>query len=316
MKKSPWRLAWELPRDAFSAWIEDFAPSMGAALAYYTIFSLAPMLVIVIAVAGFFFGEQVAQGEIFIQLNDMVGSTAASAIEALLQSVSEPGKGIIAATVGMLTLMIGATAVFGELQSALDRIWKVPDARRGGIRNLIFKRLLSFGMVLGLGFMLLISLILSAALAAFSKWWGNVLGGWGMVLDLLNYGVTFLIITGLFAMIYKFMPSVKIPWRDVWIGALVTAVLFTIGKWAIGLYLGTTNMASGFGAAGSLVVLLAWIYYSAQIFLLGAEFTRVFAQQHGSMAAQNSAANNAADRTVIDTTPATNETITADPTAF
>lgn len=284
MKKSEWRLAWELPRDAFSAWVEDFAPSMGAALAYYTIFSLAPMLVIVIGIAGFFFGEQVAQGEIFVQLNDMVGATAASAIEALLQSVSEPGKGIIAATVGVVTLMIGATAVFGELQSALDRIWKVPNARRGGIRDLLFKRLLSFGMVLGLGFMLLVSLILSAALAAFSKWWGSVLDGWSMVLDLLNYGVTFLIITGLFAMIYKFMPSVKISWRDVWVGSLVTSVLFIVGKWAIGLYLSTTDMASGFGAAGSLVVLLAWIYYSAQIFLLGAEFTRVFAQQHGSQA--------------------------------
>jgi membrane protein len=146
----------------------------------------------------------------------------------------------------------------------------------------VFKRLLSFGMVLGLGFMLLVSLILSAALAAFAKWWSGMLGGWTIVLEVVNFAVSFGVVTGLFAMIYKFMPSTRIPWRDVWVGAFVTALLFTIGKSAIGIYLGTTNMASGFGAAGSLVVLLAWIYYSAQIFLLGAEFTWVFAQHHGS----------------------------------
>lgn len=282
MKKSRLQQAWRLTKDAAAAWVDDFAPSMGAALAYYTIFSLAPMLVIVIAVAGFFFGHQAAQGEIIMQLRDMVGSTGASAIEALLKSASEPGQGIIAATMGILTLMIGATAVFGELQSALDRIWKVPPVKKGGIRNLLLKRLLSFGMVMGLGFMLLVSLILSAALAAFGKWWGNVLGGWTIVLEILNLAISFGVITGLFAMIYKFMPRATIPWRDVWVGSVITALLFTIGKFAIGLYLGTTNMASGFGAAGSLVVLLVWIYYSAQIFLLGAEFTWVFAQQHGS----------------------------------
>jgi membrane protein len=172
--------------------------------------------------------------------------------------------------------------VFGELQSALDRIWKVEVKKKGGLRALIFKRLLSFGMVLGLGFMLMVSLILSAALAAFAKWWSGMLGGWTIVLEALNFVVSFGVITGLFAMIYKFMPSTRIPWRDVWVGAIVTALLFTIGKSAIGIYLGTTNMASGFGAAGSLVVLLAWVYYSAQIFLLGAEFTWVFAKHHGS----------------------------------
>jgi membrane protein len=276
--------AWKLVKDALAAWVEDFAPSMGAALAYYTIFSLAPMLVIVIAVAGLFFGQEAAQGEIVAQLQGMVGATAASAVEALLKSASKPGQGIVAAALGIFTLMLGATAVFGELQSALDRIWKIPSSKKGGIRNLVLKRLLSFGMVLGLGFMLLVSLVLSAALAAFGKWWGDMLGGWGIVLELLNFAVSFGVITGLFAMIYKFMPSAQIPWRDVWVGAIVTAVLFTVGKSAIGIYLGTTNMASGFGAAGSLVVLLAWIYYSAQIFLLGAEFTWVFAQQHGSQA--------------------------------
>jgi membrane protein len=279
------RQAWTLSKNAVNAWVDDFAPSMGAALAYYTIFSLAPMLVIVIAIAGFFFGQEAAQGEIVAQLHELVGDTGASAVEALLKSASEPGQGIVAASIGIVTLLIGASAVFGELQSALDRIWKVQTNKKGGIRGLVFKRLLSFGMVLGLGFMLLVSLVLSAALAAFAKWWSGMLGGWTVVLEVLNFAVSCGVVTGLFAMIYKFMPSTRIPWRDVWVGALVTALLFTIGKSAIGIYLGTTNMASGFGAAGSLVVLLAWIYYSAQIFLLGAEFTWVFAQHHGSQAA-------------------------------
>jgi len=278
-------LAWKLTKNAVAAWSDDFAPSMGAALAYYTIFSLAPMLVIVIAIAGFFFGREAAQGEIVTQLHGLVGPTGASAVEALIKSASAPGRGIIAATIGVVTLMIGATAVFSELQSALDRIWKVPPKSKSGLRNLVFKRLLSFGMVLGLGFMLLVSLVLSAALAAFAKWWSGMLGGWTVVLEALNFLVSFGVITGLFAMIYKFMPTVTIPWRDVWVGAVVTALLFTIGKSAIGIYLGRTDMASGFGAAGSLVVLLAWIYYSAQIFLLGAEFTWVFSQMHGSRAA-------------------------------
>ncbi len=285
MNDSLIRQAWWLTRDAVKAWIDDFAPSMGAALAYYTIFSLAPMLIIVIAIAGFFFGQEAAQGEIVQQLHGIMGPTGASAVEGLLKSASEPGQGIIAAALGVLTLVIGATAVFGELQSALDRIWKVPVATdSGGIWKLLRKRILSFGMVMGLGFMLLVSLILSAALAALGKWWGNVLGGWGFVLEGLNLVVSFAVITGLFAMIYKFMPRASIPWRDVWVGSGVTAMLFTIGKFLIGLYLGKTNMASGFGAAGSLVILLVWIYYSAQIFLLGAEFTWVFAQRHGSLA--------------------------------
>ena len=272
--------AWAITKEAVTAWVDDFAPSMGAALAYYTIFSLAPMLIIVIAIAGFFFGQTTAQGEIIQQLRDLVGDTGAAAIEGLLKSVSEPGKGIVAAALGALTLMIGATAVFGELQSALDRIWKVPpETKRGGLWKMARKRLLSFGMVTGLGFMLLISLVLSAALAALGKWWGNILGHWGVVLQILNLAVSFAVITGLFAMIYKFMPRASIPWRDVWVGAAVTAMLFTLGKFLIGLYLGGTSMASGFGAAGSLVILLAWIYYSAQIFLLGAEFTWVFSQR-------------------------------------
>ncbi len=294
MKENYLQQAWSLTREAVQAWVNDFAPSMGAALAYYTIFSLAPMLIIVIAIAGFFFGQTTAQGEIILQLRDMVGDTGAAAVEGLLKSVSKPGQGIIAATLGILTLMIGATAVFGELQSALDRIWKVPAETKGGIWKMLRKRLLSFGMIMGLGFMLLVSLILSAALAALGKWWGDVLGTWNIVLQILNLAVSFGVITSLFALIYKFMPRAIIPWRDVWVGAVVTALLFTMGKFLIGLYLGKTDMASGFGAAGSLVILLAWIYYSAQIFLLGAEFTWVFSQRRlARMAAENSPAQHA-----------------------
>lgn len=293
MKENYLQQAWSLSKEAVTSWINDFAPSMGAALAYYTIFSLAPMLIIVIAIAGFFFGQNTAQDEILLQLRDLVGDTGAVAVEGLLKSVSKPGQGIIAATLGILTMMIGATAVFGELQSALDRIWKVPpNTKRGGLWNLVRKRLLSFGMVMGLGFMLLISLVLSAALAALSKWWSNILGDWGIVLELLNMSVSFAVVTSLFAMIYKFMPRANIPWPDVWVGSIVTALLFSLGKFMIGLYLGKTNMASGFGAAGSLVILLAWIYYSAQIFLLGAEFTWVFSQRRlARMAATESIAS-------------------------
>lgn len=212
MKATLLQQAWSLTRDAVAAWIEDFAPSMGAALAYYTIFSLAPMLIIVIAIAGFFFGQDAAQGAIVVQLRDLMGDTGASAVEGLLKSASEPGQGIIAATLGILTLMIGATAVFGELQSALNRIWKVPaEKERSGIWTLLRTRMLSFGMVMGLGFMLLISLVLSAVLAALGKWWGDILGSWSIVLQLLNLAVSFTVITGLFAMIYKFMPRARIP---------------------------------------------------------------------------------------------------------
>lgn len=274
---------WSMTKAAVSSWLDDFAPSMGAALSYYTLFSLAPMLIIVIAVAGLIFGQEAAQGEIVAQLRGLMGNEGALAVQGLLKSVSQPGKGAIATVIGVVTLLIGATAVFAELQSALDRIWHVPATKKeSGLWNLIHTRLLSFGMVLGLGFMLLVSLVVSAALAALGNWWGGFFGDWETVLQVLNFVVSFGVVTGMFAMIYKFMPSAKIPWRDVWIGAAVTALLFTIGKFLIGLYLGKSDIASGFGAAGSLVILLVWVYYSAQIFLLGAEFTWVYSHRHGS----------------------------------
>jgi len=275
------RRLWQLVKDSVAAWIDDYAPSMGAALAYYALFSIAPLLVIVIAIAGFVFGAEAAQGAIVAQLEGLLGEEGATAVEGLLRSASEPGRGVVATIVGAVTLVIGATTVFAELQSALDRIWEVPSAERpSGLWSLLRQRLLSFGMILVLGFLMLVSLVLSAALAALGEWWGAFFAaGWEAVLHAVNFSVSFGLATGLFAAIYKMMPRADIAWRDVWVGALVTALLFTIGKFLIGLYLGKSGVTSGFGAAGSMVVLLIWVYYSAQIFLLGAEFTWVYAHR-------------------------------------
>ena len=268
---------------AVKAWVDDYAPSMGAALAYYTLFSLAPLLIIVIAVSGMVFGQEAAQGEIVVQLRGIMGEEGAVAVQGILKAAREPAQGIVATIVGIVVLLLGATAVFGELQSALDRIWRVPAPDgESGIWHLLRTRLLSFGLVLGLGFLLVVSLVVSAALAALGKWWGGWFEGWDVVLEILNFAVSFGIFTLLFAMIYKIMPRARISWRDVWTGAAVTALLFTVGKVLIGLYLGKSGLASGFGAAGSLVVLLAWVYYSAQIFLFGAEYSWVYANRCGS----------------------------------
>ena len=284
MKLRAW---WQLVKQAGDAWIDDYAPSMGAALAYYTVFSLAPLLLIVIAIAGLVFGEEAARGEIFGQLNGLMGSDAAAAIEGMLVSVSKPSEGITATVVGAVVLLIGATSVFGELQDALDRIWRAPTrAKLGGAWGLLRARLLSFGMIFGLSFLLMVSLILSAGMAALGKWWGSWFTGFEVVVETINALLSFGLTGAVFAFIYKFMPRVRIQWRDVWLGAAVTALLFTLGKTLIGLYIGKTGVASGFGAAGSLVILLVWVYYSAQVFLMGAEFTWVYARTFGSMKGQ------------------------------
>ena len=272
-----------LAKQSVSAWIDDYAPSMGAALAYYALFSIAPLLIIVIAVAGFVFGEEAIRGEIATQLGSLIGAEGAQAVQGLVASASAPTKGVIATVISVLVLLLGATTVFGELQSALDRIWRVPAApQASGISNLLRTRLLSFGLVLGLGFLLLVSLVISAALAALGTLSAGGLTDWEWLLQALNLASSLLLEAGLFAMIYKIMPRARIAWHDVWIGAAVTAAMFEIGKLLIGLYLGKSGVTSGFGAAGSLVVLLLWVYYSAQIFLLGAEFTWVYAHQRGS----------------------------------
>jgi membrane protein len=268
-----------LLKDTAGSWSADYAPSMGAALSYYTLFSIAPLLLIAIAVAGFIFGEDAARGQIFAQLSGMVGPEGAKAIEGMLAAADQPKQGLIATIVGVVTLLLGATTVFGELQNAMDRIWRAPAREQStGWWNLIRTRLLSFGMVLGIAFLLTVSLILSAGIAALGRWWGAA----EAIAHVLEIVISFGIITVLFALIYKFIPRVHVAWHDVWIGAGVTSALFAIGKLAIGLYLGKSSVASAFGAAGSLVVVMVWVYYSAQIFLFGAEFTWVYAHQFGS----------------------------------
>jgi membrane protein len=275
---------WELVKAAGASWVDDYAASMGAAISYYTVFSLAPLLLIVISVAGLVFGDEAVRGELFGQLAGLMGADAAKAIQEMLAGVSKPTHGVIGTAVGLLILLVGATTVFGELQDALDRIWRAPERPKGaGLWGLIRARLLSFGMILCLAFLLVVSLVMGAVISALGKWWGPLFGGWEVLAQVVNLAVGFAIVTVIFAVIYKMMPRVHIKWHDVWIGALVTAVLFTIGKFLIGLYIGKSGVASGFGAAGSIVIIFIWVYYSAQIFLLGAEFTWVYAKTLGSM---------------------------------
>jgi membrane protein len=270
-------------RDAALNWVKDHAQSMGAALAFYTIFSVAPLLLIVIAIAGFVFGEEAARGEIYGQLVELLGATGAAAVQELLESVSQRSQSVSAAVVGTIVLFIGATSVFAELQDALDRIWRAPQrSRQGGRWRLVRGRLLSFGMILGIGFLLIVSLAFSAGLSALSKWWDPESRSWVTFTGLSELGLSLVLVTVVFAMIYKTMPRASIAWRDVWVGAAVTSALFVAGKALIGLYIGRSGISSVFGAAASLIVVMLWVYYSAQIFLFGAEFTWAYAHRHGS----------------------------------
>ncbi len=274
---------WMLVKKIAQSWLDDYVPSMGAALAYYTLFSLAPLLLIVVSVAGLMFGEDAARGEIAAQLRALMGVHGASAVEDLLASVNKPAEGVAAAALGAGLLFIGATTVFGELQDALNRIWHVPaPAKTSGWFTLVRTRLLSFGMIFAIGFLLIVSLVASAALAAVGRWWDPILEGWYLLAATTNVVIGFVLITLMFALIYKVMPSARVAWRDVWVGSVVTAFLFMIGKSLIGLYIGRTGVASGFGAAASFAVLMLWVYYSAQIFLIGAKFTWVYAHTFGS----------------------------------
>ncbi|HWI13410.1 MAG TPA: YihY/virulence factor BrkB family protein [Burkholderiales bacterium] len=281
------RKLWAMLKEAFGAWQEDYAPSMGAALSYYTLFSIAPLLLIVIAVAGLVFGEDAARGAIVDQLQGLMGQEGAKAIESMIASVNKPTQGIIATVIGVATLLLGATTVFGELQTDLDRIWHAPAREQtSGLWALLRTRLLSFGMILGIAFLLMVSLVVSAAVSALGTMWAPLFGAWEVLAHALNIVVGFGVTTVLFAMIYKFMPRVAVSWHDVWIGSAFTALLFTVGRFLIGLYLGKSSVTSGFGAAGSLVLVMVWVYYSAQIFLLGAEFTWVYAHEFGSRRGQ------------------------------
>jgi membrane protein len=269
-------------KESASEWSADKASRLSAALSYYTIFSIAPLLVIAIAVAGLVFGQEAASNQIFGQIRGFVGDSGAQAIQGMVESASKTGAGIVATVVGVVTLLLGASGAIGQLQDALNTIWEVKPKPGQGIRGFIRTRLLSFSMVLVIAFMLLVSLVMSAALAGFGHYLERILPIPPAALQALNVAVSFAVVTLLFCLIFKVLPDVKIAWRDVWIGGMVTALLFTLGKFLIGLYLGRGSATSVFGAAGSLVVILIWVYYSSQILFFGAEFTQVYANRFGS----------------------------------
>ncbi|MGE5262987.1 MAG: YihY/virulence factor BrkB family protein [Acidobacteriota bacterium] len=272
----------ELFKDTVSNWNKDHAPRLGAALAYYTVFSLGPLLIIVIAIAGLVFGAEAAQGQIVGQMQGLVGEQGAAFIQAAIESASQPRSSVIASVIGIVTLLLGALGVFAQLQDALNTIWDVTPKPDRGWRGLIEDRLLSFSMILVVGFLLLVSLVASTALAAFFKYVGGVVPMTAIMAEGVNFFVSFAVITLLFALIFKYLPDAQIAWSYVWIGAAMTALLFTIGKVILGIYLGNSAVSSAYGAAGSLVVVLVWVYYSAQILFFGAEFTKVYANRYGA----------------------------------
>lgn len=272
----------DLAKQSFTAWMDDGAASMGAALAFYTLFSMAPLLLLAIAIAGLFIGNDVARDLLLNQLTQLLGAQGATAIKSVLEAADEKGQTLAAAAVSLATLAIGATTVFAELKRDLDKIWRYEPPKSSGWLTLFTARFASFGMILVIGFLLMVSLVVSATVTAFGSIWAAGLPGSALLLRALEFLGSFFVITGLFAMIYKILPSVSIRWRDVWVGAGVTSLLFWIGKYLIGLYLGKSAVASPFGAAGTLVVVILWVYYSAQIFFLGAQFTRAYALRLGS----------------------------------
>ncbi|MEO8296032.1 MAG: YihY/virulence factor BrkB family protein [Gemmatimonadota bacterium] len=278
---------WQIIKAAFIKWDADNVPRLGAALAYYTLFALAPILIVVIGVAGLLFGQEAARGEVVNQINGLIGQSGAEAVQSMLAATSKPEQSIIAAVIGMITFFLGATSAFFALQGSLNSIWNVKGPLNHVVRGYIRGRLLSFGMVMAIGFLLLVSLATSAALAALGHFMQSRLPAgtalWQAVNSLISFGFT----TLLFAMIYKVLPDVELAWRDVWVGAAFTAFFFTIGKLIIGLYLGRSTIGSTYGAAGSVVIIMLWVYYSSQIMLFGAEFTYAYVKQHGSRAGGN-----------------------------
>jgi membrane protein len=275
-----------LLKKTFSAWIDDNAPRLGAALAFYALLSMAPLLIVVVAVAALAFGREAAQGHLIREIQDLVGMEGARAIQGLIQSAYKPVAGTTATVLGILTLLFGASAVVVELRDALNTIWRVPATATvlslTGILRLARERFYVFGLILGVGFLLLVSLALNAAIAALGSLFGSVLPTSESLLNLAVFLTSFLVITFLFAAIYKFLPDVQLKWSDVIVGACFTSLLFTIGKQLIGIYLGKASFGSTYGAAGSLVIVLVWVYYSAQLFFLGAEFTKIYTETFGS----------------------------------
>ncbi len=270
-----------LLKEAVREWQQDKVSLLAAALAYYTVFSVTPLLVIAIAIAGAVFGEDAAKGEIIQQINNLVGEQGTQVIEIGLANANQPQLGSLASLISLVILLVGASGVFAQLQEALNTVWDVKLKSGGSLWQFLRKRLLSFGMVLAIGFLLLVSLILSAILSGISNLEINLLPGWVSLFRLLNLAISLGMISLLFALIYKYLPDVKIRWQDVWVGAIITALLFTLGKFLISLYLGRGSLGSAYGAAGSLIIFLAWVFYSAQILLFGAEFTQVYARKYG-----------------------------------
>lgn len=276
-----------LLKETYQQWKTDKASRLAAALSYYTIFSIAPLLIIVIAVAGMVFGQDAAEGKIVEQTEEMVGRDGAEIIQTMLENSNNMSSNVLATVIGIVTLIIGATGVFGHLQESLNTIWGVEVIETGGILGMVKKRFFSFTLVIGIGFLLLMSLVISAGISALSKFADDWVPGVDIGTQVINFVLSFGITTFLFGMMFRILPDVEIAWKDVWLGAAMTSLLFTIGKFLIGLYLGQSSAASTYGAAGSLVVLLIWIYYSAQIVLLGAEFTQVYADKYGSTIVPN-----------------------------
>jgi membrane protein len=272
------RLAWRLVTQSVRAWSGDYAASMGAALAFYTLFSTIPLIVIALILAGEIFGPNVARGAVVTQLSELMGSTGAQAIDSLITSANGPERRSLATGLGIVAFIVGAMSVFNELQDSLNRIWRAPRSQKAlGFFSLVRVRLLSFGMIIAFLFLVMVSLVLSAALSALGKWWGPMFGDRAILAQSATVLVSFCLITIMFALLYKTIPQKKVLWHDVWIGAAVTSMLFSVGKELIGIYLGHSVTVTAFGTVGSMAVFLLWVYYSAQIFLLGAEFTRLYA---------------------------------------
>ena len=277
------RTIWLLLKVTFSQWRQDQASLMAAALAYYTVFSLAPLLIIVIAIAGAVFGEQAAKGELVAQIQGVIGRDGAQLIQTAIENASQldPSQGPIPTVINIGVLFFGASVIFVQLQKSLNKIWEVQPKPGNNIEHFLRKRLLSFSMVLVIAFLLLVSLVISTMLVILGNYLRNLIPGFTYLWQFLNFLISFGIVTLLFAMIFKILPDATIAWKDVWMGAAITAILFDIGKSLLGFYLGHTSFASAYGAAGSLVIILTWVFYSAQILFLGAEFTQVYVRTLG-----------------------------------
>lgn len=278
--------AWMLLKETVTEYINDGAMSRGAAIAYYTVFSIAPLLVICIAIAGLVFGEEAARGAIVEQLRGLMGKEGAEAVQSMVESASNVKAGIWATVIGVVTLLVTSTGVFGELQTSLNAIWKAQPSSDDAVTDVVKTRALGLGLVASLGFLLIVSLVVSTGLSALGDYLNALLPGMGTIMQVVSFLVSFVLVAALFAVIYKVLPDRVLSYRDVAIGAVVTAFLFTVGKTLISLYIGSSQVASSYGAAGALIVVLLWVYYSSQIFLLGAEFTKVWSIHYGTMAGQ------------------------------